>query len=71
MPWSPMNCARRLEYPLDLLIIAKAANMDSFKDIKVHELVLDLYKNLYHVDENKAKELRSEQILDWTLEYDF
>lgn len=71
MPWSPMNCARRLEYPLDLLIIAKAAYPEKFKDIKIHQFALELYKTLYNVDENTAKALRSEQILDWTLENDF
>lgn len=69
MPWSPMNCARRLEYPLDLLIIAKAAYPEQFKDIKVYDFALELYKNLYHVDEETAKALRSEQILDWAYEF--
>lgn len=71
MPWSPMNCARRVEYPIDMLIIAKAAYPKIFSDIKVHEFVLKFYKDVYGVDDETAKKLRSEQILDWTLEYDF
>ena len=71
MPWSPMNCARRVEYPLDMLIIAKAAYPDKFKDIKVHEFALKFYQDIYGVSLEEAKKLRSEQILDWTLEYDF
>ena len=71
MPWSPMNCARRVEYPLDMLIIAKAAYPEKFNDIKVHEFALKFYKDVYGVDDETAKRLRSEQILDWMLEYDF
>ena len=71
MPWSPMNCARRVEYPIDILIIAKAAYPQLFSDIKVHKFVLDFYKDVYGVSEEQAKALRSEQILDWTVEYDF
>ena len=71
MPWSPMNCVRRVEYPIDILIIAKAAYPQLFSDIKVHKFVLDFYKDVYGVSEEQAKALRSEQILDWTVENDF
>lgn len=71
MPWSPMNCARRVEYPIDILIIAKAAYPQLFSDIKVHKFVIDFYKDVYGVSEEQAKALRSEQILDWTVENDF
>ena len=71
MPWSPMNCARRVEYPIDILIIAKAAYPQLFSDIKVHKFVLDFYKDVYGVSEEQAKALRSEQILDWTVRMTF
>lgn len=71
MPWSPMNCARRVEFPLDMLIIAKAAYPKLFSDIKVHKFALEFYKNVYGVSDEQAKALRSEQILDWTVENDF
>lgn len=71
MPWTPCNCARRLEYPIDLMITAKAAYPDKFQDIKVHEWVLDYYMNVYHVDDETAKGLRSAQWLDWMEEEDF
>lgn len=71
MPWSPMNCARRVEYPIDMLIIAKAAYPERFKDIKIHEFVLKFYMDVYGVDKEVAKALRSQQILDWTVENDF
>lgn len=71
MPWTPSNCARRLEYPIDLMITAKAAYPDRFQDIKVHEWVLDFYKHVYHVDDETARGLRSAQWLDWMEEEDF
>ena len=67
MPWTPMNCARRLEYPLDMLIIAKAAYPERFKDFSVHALALKLYKDLYDVDDTTARGLASTQLLDWML----
>lgn len=64
LPWTPMNCSRRVEYPLDILIIAKASYPELFKDIKVHQFALDFYKKVYNVDNKTAKALRSEQLLD-------
>lgn len=71
LPWTPMNCSRRVEYPLDILIIAKASYPELFKDIKVHQFALDFYKKVYNVDDKTAKALRSEQLLDWTVKNDF
>ncbi len=71
MPWSPMNCARRVEYPLDMLIIAKAAYPERFGDIRVYDFALKFYQDVYGVDEETAKGLRSTQILDWMRDYDF
>ena len=71
LPWTPMNCSRRVEYPLDILIIAKASYPELFKDIKVHQFALDFYKKVYNVDNKTAKALRNEQLLDWTVENDF
>ncbi|MDR2173322.1 MAG: ABC transporter substrate-binding protein [Burkholderiales bacterium] len=71
MPWTPMNCARRLEYPLDMLIIAKAAYPERFRDIKVYDFALQFYRDIYGVDAEKAKGLRNTQMLDWMIEHDF
>ena len=71
MPWTPSNCARRLEYPIDLMITAKACYPEEFQDIKVHEWVLDFYKQVYSVDDETARGLRSAQWLDWMEEEDF
>ncbi len=71
LPWTPYNCAKRLEYPIEIMVIAKAAYPELFKDIKIHEWVLEFYKNVYHVDEKTAEGLRSVQWLDWTVQADF
>ncbi|MCU0250704.1 MAG: ABC transporter substrate-binding protein [Vicinamibacterales bacterium] len=71
LPWSPMNCARRLEYPLDLLIMAKGTYPDRFRDIAVHEWALAFYRQTYLVDERQARELRRGQWLEWTAEAGF
>lgn len=71
LPWTPCNCAKRLEYPIELLIIAKAAYPERFAGLKVHEWVLGFYQSLYGVDLPTAVNLRSAQWLDWTVEEDF
>lgn len=71
LPWSPMNASRRVEYPLDMLIIAKAAYPDRFQDICVYEFALRFYQRVYHVDEATARGLRTAQLLDWMAECGF
>ena len=71
LPWTPYDCAKRLGYPIEVVIIAKAAYPERFEDIKVHEWVLEFYQNVYGVDEETAIGLRSAQWLDWTVEEDF
>ncbi len=66
--WNPMNCAPRLEYPLELLLMAKAIYPEKFEDIVYHDFALDFYKKAYHVDDATAKGLLKTQILDWTEE---
>lgn len=67
LPWSPCNCAKRLEYPIDVMVIAKAAYPDRFQDINLAEWLLDFYKNVYGVDQETAKKLRSAQWMDWAV----
>lgn len=72
LPYTPSNCdASRLEYPIDAMIIAKAAYPDLFEDITVNDWVLDYYQNLYGVDMDTAKEIRSSHWLDWMEEIGF
>ncbi|HQC92031.1 MAG: hypothetical protein WBJ06_04400 [Candidatus Methanoculleus thermohydrogenotrophicum] len=71
LPWTPYNWAKRLEYPIEAMVIAKAAYPDRFADVQVHEWVLEFYQTVYGVDEATAKELRSAQWLDWLVEARF
>ena len=71
LSWSPMYCAARLEYPIDLLIVAKGAYPDRFRDMAVSQWALDVYRRLYHVDEAQARLLRRSQWLEWTVETGF
>lgn len=71
LPWTPYNWAKRLEYPIEAMIIAKAAYPERFADINVAEWSLDFYQQVYGVDEATARELRSVQWLDWMEEEGF
>ena len=65
LPWSPKNASRRVEYPLDMLIIAKAAYPERFADVNVYDFALEFYQKVYGVDVEQARGLRSTQLLDW------
>jgi iron complex transport system substrate-binding protein len=67
LPWMPCNCSKRLEYPIEVMMIAKISFPEAFEDIQIHEWVLSFYQTIYGVDRNKAKEIRSAQWLDWTI----
>jgi len=66
LPWTPDNCARRLEYPIDLLIMAKGAYPDRFRDIAVGQWALEFYQRIYGIDERQAATLLRAQWLEWT-----
>jgi len=68
LPWLPSNCDKRLEYPIELMVIAKATYPEKFEDINLADWLIDFYKNVYGVDDQMAKELRSAQWMDWTTE---
>ena len=67
LPWTPYY-SNRLEYPIDVMVIAKAAYPERFDDIDLAEWLLDFYKNVYGVDDDTAKTLRSAQWMDWCME---
>lgn len=71
LPFTPYNWAKRLEYPIEAMVIAKAAYPERFADINVGEWTLDFYQQVYGVDEATAKELRSVQWMDWMVEENF
>jgi len=65
MPFTPYNCSRRLEYPLDILVIAKAAYPERFQDFSVYDFALKFYQDIYGIDREMAERVRSSQLLDW------
>ncbi len=71
LAWTPLNCARRLEYPIDLLIMAKGAYPDRFRDVTVARWALEFYQRIYGIDEVQAAALRRAQWLDWMVDAGF
>lgn len=68
LPYSPRNNAKRLEYPIDLMVIAKATYPEKFKDVDLNEWILSFYQDVYGVDRDAAEQLRSAQLMDWCME---
>lgn len=66
LPWTPCNCQKRLEYPIDAMVIAKAAYPERFTDIDLSNWLLDFYQKVYGVDRKSAEGLRAAQWMDWT-----
>ncbi|NPV63489.1 MAG: ABC transporter substrate-binding protein [Methanotrichaceae archaeon] len=53
----------RLEFPIHLMIAAKAIYPDRFEDIDLEEWIEDYFRELYDVDDEKANELIDAQLL--------
>lgn len=68
LPWSPCNCDKRLEYPLDALVMAKTVYPERFRDLDLPERILGFYRDVYGVDEDTASALLDAQWLQWTRE---
>ncbi|WDP93248.1 MAG: ABC transporter substrate-binding protein [Desulfobacter sp.] len=68
LPWTPCNCEKRLEYPIDIMVMAKAAYPERFRDIRLDQWLLDFYQKVYKVDAETAGQLLSRQWMDWTRE---
>jgi ABC-type Fe3+-hydroxamate transport system substrate-binding protein len=68
LPYSPRNSAKRLEYPIDLMVIAKAAYPEKFEDIDLNEWILSFYQEVYGIDRDTAIQLLSAQLMDWCVE---
>nr|BAG28259.1 solute-binding protein of iron ABC transporter [Desulfotignum balticum] len=68
LPWTPCNCDKRVEYPIDVMIIAKAAYPEKFADVDLNVWLLDFYQNVYGVDPNTAAQLRAVQWMNWVTE---
>lgn len=68
LPWSPCNCDKRLEYPIDVMVMAKAIYPDRFEDINLEAWLIDFFKNVYDVDDETADGLLSALWMDWVRE---
>ncbi|OPY54585.1 MAG: Periplasmic binding protein [Methanosaeta sp. PtaU1.Bin112] len=64
LPWACCS-TKRLEYPIEVMVIAKAAYPDRFSDIDLEEWLIDFFKNVYDVDNGTARALISTQWMDW------
>ncbi|WP_421907861.1 ABC transporter substrate-binding protein [Methanolacinia petrolearia] len=67
LPYAPRNAAKRLEYPIDLMVTAKAVYPELFEDVDLNGWILSFYQKVYGVDSGKAAELRSAQLMDWCI----
>jgi iron complex transport system substrate-binding protein len=65
LPWSPCNCDQRLEYPINVMVMAKAAYPDRFKDIKLDAWMVRFFKSVYQVDESAADRLIDALWMGW------
>ena len=54
-----------LEFPIEVLIEAKAVYPDRFKDVNVGEQLTKHYKAIYGLDDEQVKELKEAMGLDW------
>lgn len=68
LPWTPYDCAKRLEYPIEVMVIAKAVYPERFQDIDLNDWLLGFYQDVYGVDMETAEGLRSIQWMDWARE---
>ncbi len=68
LAWSPCNCDKRLEYPLDALVMAKTVYPELFSDLDLEDRILRFYRDVYGADEETAMGLLEAQWLEWTLD---
>jgi iron complex transport system substrate-binding protein len=65
LPWSPCNCDKRLEYPIDIMVMAVTAYPEMFEDVNLERWLLDFYMGLYQVNEPTARALIKCQWMEW------
>lgn len=65
LPWTPCNCEKRLEYPIDVMVMAQAAYPERFTDIDLCDWLHQFYMTVYGVSRNTATQLVSCQWMDW------
>jgi iron complex transport system substrate-binding protein len=70
LPWSPCNCDKRLEYPIDVFVMAWTVYPELFRDLDLPARILDFYQAVYSLDRKTAMGLLKAQWLEWTLQSD-
>jgi len=65
LPWTPCNCEKRLEYPIDVMVMARAAYPERFTDINFCHWLHQFYMTVYGVSRDTAAQLVSCQWMDW------
>jgi iron complex transport system substrate-binding protein len=67
LPWSPCNCEQRLEHPINVMVMAKAAYPHLFADIKLESWMIRFFRDVYRVDERTAGRLIDVLWMGWAL----
>ena len=67
LPFTPCNCEKRLEFPVDVMIMANTAYPRLFEDIDLGSWIIEFYQGLYDIDAQTARGLMGCQWVDWTL----
>ncbi len=70
LPYEPRNAARRIEFPIDLMVIAKATYPELFEDVDLRDWTLSFYQDVFGVDYDQAKELWKAELMEWSQEKD-
>jgi len=65
LPWSPCNCDQRLEYPVNVMVMAKAAYPQLFSDIDLEDWMIRFFRNVYRVDGKTANGLIDALWMNW------
>lgn len=66
MPYIPYNTAKALEFPIEVMVTAKAAHPELIDDAELRGWVIDFYKNVYGASDEDAEGCRSSQFMDWS-----
>jgi iron complex transport system substrate-binding protein len=64
LPFSPCNCDKRLEYPVDIMVMAKTVYPVLFRDIDMKSWLLNFYAMVYGSGEETALALVKAQWMD-------
>ena len=70
LPWTPCNCEKRLEYPIDVMVMARAAYPQRFTDIDFCDWLHQFYITVYGVSQDTATQLVSCQWMEWACKGD-